>query len=90
MTNVGNNTGKDYTIIPIGLQFIFFRLKDELKIEVCINDWMDILCPHKTSFNRSSLDIAGYYLELYNVTAEHYKQCVVTGETINVNKKYEY
>ena len=50
-------------------------------MDVQVNDWMDILCPQpvKTSENLSNPVQADYYLELFNVTAEHYKHCATTG-----------
>ena len=66
----------------IEIYFVFSRLKDELNLEVKVNDWMDILCPHKSSFNRSAQDSHNLYLEVYNVSAAHYKHCAVTGRFV--------
>jgi len=48
-----------------------------MRLEVDINDWMDILCPHKANYDRASnsnkQDLL--YLELYNVTKEQYQHC---------------
>ncbi|XP_076810128.1 ephrin-A1-like [Clavelina lepadiformis] len=56
------------------------ELQREMKIDVRINDWMDILCPHKANYNSSSRDTSLLYLELFNVSAEQYKHCGVLGQ----------
>ena len=57
----------------------FFRLKHGLKMEVKVNDWMDILCPQITDVRSSSIVRASFYIEVFNVTAQHYKHCAVAG-----------